>query len=53
MRSLRFYDEPHSKFMLWLLPDLLNGAFGPNFSEEDKTVCWTVRRHMQKIMRMN
>jgi hypothetical protein len=36
VRSLRFYDEQRSKFMPWLLPDLLNGAFGPGFSEEDK-----------------
>jgi hypothetical protein len=33
VRSLRFYDEQRSKFMPWLLPDLLNGAFGPGFSE--------------------
>lgn len=36
VRSLRFYDEQRSKLMPWLLPDLLNGAFGPGFSEEDK-----------------
>jgi hypothetical protein len=36
VRNLRFYDEQRSKFMPWLLPDLLNGAFGPGFSEEDK-----------------
>ncbi|TAG05987.1 MAG: DUF4230 domain-containing protein [Betaproteobacteria bacterium] len=36
VRSLRFYDEQRSKFMPWLLPDLLNGAFGPGFTEEDK-----------------
>jgi Protein of unknown function (DUF4230) len=36
VRSLRFYDEQRSKFMPWLLPDLLNGAFGPGFNEEDK-----------------
>ena len=36
VRSLRFYDEQRSKFMPWLLPDLLNGAFGPGFSEDDK-----------------
>ena len=36
VRSLRFYDEQRSKFLPWLLPDLLNGAFGPGFSEEDK-----------------
>lgn len=36
VRSLRFYDEQRSKFLPWLLPDLLNGAFGPGFSEDDK-----------------
>lgn len=36
VRSLRFYDEQRSKLMPWLLPDLLNGAFGPGFSEADK-----------------
>jgi hypothetical protein len=36
VRSLRFYDEQKSKLMPWLLPDLLNGAFGPGFTEEDK-----------------
>ncbi len=36
VRSLRFYDEQRSKFMPWLLPDLLNGAFGPGFTEDDK-----------------
>jgi Protein of unknown function (DUF4230) len=36
VRSLRFYDEQRAKFMPWLLPDLLNGAFGPGFNEEDK-----------------
>ncbi len=36
VRSLRFYDEQRSKLMPWLLPDLLNGAFGPGFTEEDK-----------------
>ncbi len=36
VRNLRFYDEQRSKFLPWLLPDLLNGAFGPGFTEEDK-----------------
>ncbi len=36
VRSLRFYDEQRSKLLPWLLPDLLNGAFGPGFSEADK-----------------
>lgn len=36
VRSLRFYDEQRSKLMPWLLPDLLNGAFGPGFTEDDK-----------------
>jgi hypothetical protein len=34
--DVRFYDEQSSKFLPWLLPDLLNRVFGPSFSEADK-----------------
>jgi len=36
IRDISFYDEQNSKFLPWLLPDLLNRAFGTGFSEEDK-----------------
>ncbi|MDD4364044.1 MAG: DUF4230 domain-containing protein, partial [Atribacterota bacterium] len=36
IRDISFYDEQSSKFLPWLLPDLLNRAFGSGFSEEDK-----------------
>lgn len=36
IRDISFYDEQNSKFLPWLLPDLLNRAFGSGFSEADK-----------------
>ncbi len=36
IRDIRFYDEQKSKFIPWLLPDLLNSLFGDGFSEADK-----------------
>lgn len=36
IRDISFYDEQNSKLLPWLLPDLLNRAFGSGFSEEDK-----------------
>lgn len=36
IRDINFYDEQNSKFLPWLLPDLLNRAFGSGFSEADK-----------------
>ncbi len=36
IRDIRFYDEQGSKFMPWLVPDLLNSFLGAGFSEEDK-----------------
>jgi hypothetical protein len=55
VRSLRFYDEQRSKFMPWLLPDLLNGAFGPGFSEEDKNrlldgACAHAKSHAHQLI---
>ncbi len=55
VRSLRFYDEQRSKFMPWLLPDLLNGAFGPGFSEEDKNrlldgACEHAKSHAHQLI---
>ncbi|MBN2395353.1 MAG: DUF4230 domain-containing protein [Candidatus Atribacteria bacterium] len=36
IRDISFYDEQNSKFLPWLLPDLLNRAFGSGFSEWEK-----------------
>jgi len=36
IRDIRFYDEQKSKFLPWLLPDLLNGFLQLGFSEADK-----------------
>ena len=36
IRDITFYDEQSAKFLPWLVPDLLNRAFGAGFSEEDK-----------------
>jgi len=36
IRDVLFYDEQNSKLLPWLLPDLLNRAFGTGFSEADK-----------------
>jgi hypothetical protein len=36
IRDIHFYDESGAKLLPWLLPDLLNRAFGPGFNEDDK-----------------
>lgn len=36
IKDIHFYDEQNSKLMPWLLPDLVNRAFGAGFSEADK-----------------
>jgi hypothetical protein len=36
IRDVFFYDEQSSKLLPWLIPDLLNRAFGPGFNEGDK-----------------
>jgi hypothetical protein len=36
IRDIQFYDEQRSRFMPWLLPNLLNGFFTDGFTEEDK-----------------
>ena len=36
IRDVSFYDIQNSKFLPWLIPDLLNRAFGPGFTETDK-----------------
>jgi len=48
IRDIRFYDEQKSKFLPWLLPDLLNGFLGPGFTEEDKNrLVAAARAHAQ------
>lgn len=49
IRDIRFYDEQKSRFMPWLLPDLLNAFFGAGFSEEDKNrLVDAARGHAEK-----
>ncbi|OGV45425.1 MAG: hypothetical protein A2X46_00895 [Lentisphaerae bacterium GWF2_57_35] len=36
IRDITFYDEQRSRFLPWLIPDLLNDVFGPGFNEEDR-----------------
>lgn len=36
IKDVHFYDEQNSRLLPWLLPDLLNRAFGSGFNEEDK-----------------
>ena len=36
IRDVSFYDEQSAKLLPWLIPDLLNRAFGPGFDESDK-----------------
>ncbi|MDD5724153.1 MAG: DUF4230 domain-containing protein [Syntrophales bacterium] len=36
IKDISFYDEQEAKLLPWLVPDLLNRAFGSGFSEEDK-----------------
>lgn len=36
IRDISFYDEQNAKLLPWLLPDLLNRAFGPGFNESEK-----------------
>lgn len=49
IRDIRFYDEQGSRFLPWLLPDLLNGFLGGGFSEEDKNrLVDAARGHAEK-----
>lgn len=36
IRDINFYDEQNAKFLPWLVPDLLNRAFGTGFDENTK-----------------
>jgi hypothetical protein len=36
IRDITFYDEQKTKMMPWLLPDLINAAFGAGFDEQDR-----------------
>jgi hypothetical protein len=52
IRDIRFYDEQGSKFMPWLVPDLLNGFLAGGFSEEDKNnLVRSAKGHAEKEAR--
>ncbi len=36
IRDITFYDEQKTKMMPWLVPDLINAAFGAGFDESDR-----------------
>lgn len=36
IRDITFYDEQKTKMLPWLLPDLINAAFGAGFDEQDR-----------------
>jgi hypothetical protein len=36
IRDISFYDEQNARLLPWLVPDLVNRAFGSGFTEEDK-----------------
>lgn len=36
IRNISFYDEQRSRFLPWLLPDLVSGFLGGGFTEADK-----------------
>lgn len=36
IRDITFYDEQKTKMMPWLVPDLINAAFGAGFDEKDR-----------------
>lgn len=45
IRDIRFYDEQRSRFMPWLLPELLNGFLSGGFSEADKNKLVTAAKN--------
>jgi hypothetical protein len=52
IRDIHFYDEQGSKFMPWLVPDLLNSFLGAGFSEEDKnSLVRSAKSHAEKEAR--
>ena len=36
IRDITFYDEQKTRMLPWLLPDLVNAAFGAGFNEQDR-----------------
>ena len=49
IRDIRFYDEQRSRFLPWLLPDLVSGFLGGRFTEADKNRLVDVARsHAQQ-----
>lgn len=49
IRDIRFYDEQRSRFLPWLLPDLVSGFLGGRFTEADKNrLVDAARSHAQQ-----
>ena len=45
IRDIRFYDEQGSRFLPWLLPDLVAGFVGGRFTEADKNRLVEAAKH--------
>jgi hypothetical protein len=45
IRDIRFYDEQGSRFLPWLLPDLVSGFMGGRFTEADKNRLVEAAKH--------
>ena len=45
IRDIRFYDEQKSRFLPWLLPDLVSGFVGGRFTENDKNRLIEAAKH--------
>ncbi len=45
IRDIRFYDEQKSRFLPWLLPDLVSGFVGGRFTEADKNGLVEAAKH--------
>ena len=49
IRNISFYDEQRSRFLPWLLPDLVSGFLGGGFTETDKNrLVAAARSHAEK-----
>jgi hypothetical protein len=47
--DISFYDEQEAKLLPWLLPDLINRAFGTGFSERDKNRLIEEAKHQATV----
>ncbi len=45
IRDIRFYDEQKSRFLPWLLPELVSGFVGGRFTEADKNQLVEAAKH--------